>query len=811
MKNIELRMLVAAASAATLFLAAPVRAEISTVAPGARISVADFGAVANDGKNDAPALRNALEFGKSHPGITLYFPAGVYDWRDELAVQTMEQAMTGKFGPNPEPTIFKAYYPYARGLDFRGISGLTIEARGATLLCEGWMEPISIDQAQDITIRGLTIDYKRRAYSAGPVVAVGDGYFDVQVEDQYPVNPRMPVPRVMFWDAKTHQIIGESGGQKFEIVAPQTVRIHAHKEILSRIMGSQAGLMHSMHFRPAIFIHRADNIRLDSVTIHSQPGMGIVGHRSSNITLSGLRIVPPPGSFFSTTTDATHFTSLTGLLRIENSEFEANGDDGTNVHNYYYSIAKTKKPGRYSLTLPVNTHAAVLDYPDAGDSLDVVNAASLEPIKSVVVKSVAIYPDQMRTEVELDGALAGDLDKYYLTNTTRLPKVEIVGSRFLSHRARGALIKTRNVLIERNLFFENTGTAIHVAAEGGWREGLPSSNVVIRDNRFIGGGYGAGTIDRASAIAVNIDTQEKFAVPLHRGLLIEGNIIDGGGAENCIAISQATGVQIRYNEFSRCRTPVQAEHNGQVDHGNTAVATPDAQKSNPATVPVPQPGMEKRHAEKVALARQHRYDLLMIGDSITHGLEGPAFASVWQQFYAPRNALNLGYGGARTENILWNLTHGELENQSPKVVTLLIGTNNSDDANYPAVSTAEQIAEGTAAIVKLLREELPEAKILVLRIFPRSNVYQKPDGSERGSVQKRSATNLRAGELTASLADGEHVFYLDINSIFLRPDGSIDPQLMPDLLHPSPAGALAWARAMEPQLAKLFGDTPRTN
>lgn len=231
---------------------------------------------------------------------------------------------------------------------------------------------------------------------------------------------------------------------------------------------------------------------------------------------------------------------------------------------------------------------------------------------------------------------------------------------------------------------------------------------------------------------------------------------------------------------------------------------------NLAAVAAPQRGMEARHLEKVAAARGHRYDLLMIGDSITHQFDDADFQSVWRQFYAPRNALDLGFGGARTENILWNLSNGQLTNQSPKVVTLLIGTNNADDVNYPSVYTAEQIAEGTAAIVNLLRKQLPETKILLLRTFPRQNIYLNADGSERGSVQKRSATVLKAGELTKSLADNQHVFYLDLNSVFLRPDGSLDPQLMPDLLHPSPAGALAWARAMEPMLAKLFGDKPRS-
>lgn len=225
--------------------------------------------------------------------------------------------------------------------------------------------------------------------------------------------------------------------------------------------------------------------------------------------------------------------------------------------------------------------------------------------------------------------------------------------------------------------------------------------------------------------------------------------------------------------------------------------------------PVPQRGMEARHAAKVKEAKAGNHDLLMIGDSITHNFDTPPFKAVWDRFYAPRNALNLGYSGGRTENTLWNLLNGELENQKPKAITLLIGTNNTDDANFPIAHTPEQVAEGTAAIVKLLRQRCPDAKILLLRIFPRTNVYKKPDGTERGSMAKRFAANQHAGELVAKLADDRNVFFLDLNHLFLKPDGTIDRALMPDQLHPSPAGALKWAEAMEPTLAKLMGDTPK--
>ncbi|MCX6925351.1 MAG: GDSL-type esterase/lipase family protein, partial [Verrucomicrobia bacterium] len=66
----------------------------------------------------------------------------------------------------------------------------------------------------------------------------------------------------------------------------------------------------------------------------------------------------------------------------------------------------------------------------------------------------------------------------------------------------------------------------------------------------------------------------------------------------------------------------------------------------------------------------------------------------------------------------------------------------------------------------------------------------------------------RAGELTAQLADGKQVFWLDVNHVFLCPDGTINTNLMPDLIHPNAAGAEAWAQAIEPTLAQLMGDKP---
>jgi lysophospholipase L1-like esterase len=210
----------------------------------------------------------------------------------------------------------------------------------------------------------------------------------------------------------------------------------------------------------------------------------------------------------------------------------------------------------------------------------------------------------------------------------------------------------------------------------------------------------------------------------------------------------------------------------------------------PETV-VPKPrggpwmGLHHRFVER---AKQGKVDLLFLGDSITQGWNEN---EVWKRFYGPRNAANFGIGGDRTQHVLWRIQNGELETIEPKVVVLMIGTNNTSSAS------AEEIAQGITAIVEELRHRLPKAKILLLGVFPRG---PKPDATR----EKLDSVNA----LIAKLDDGAHVKFLDIGKAFLNEDGAIAREIMPDYLHLSGKGYRIWADAMEPTLWSML-DEPK--
>ena len=209
-------------------------------------------------------------------------------------------------------------------------------------------------------------------------------------------------------------------------------------------------------------------------------------------------------------------------------------------------------------------------------------------------------------------------------------------------------------------------------------------------------------------------------------------------------------------------------------------------RTNPLLVPGLSPGYRQKHANNVARIQQGDIDLLFMGDSITDWWRTTG-KDVFAKHYGSLKTANFGIAGDTVQGVLYRLRDGEGDGYRPKAIMLMIGTNNSGSA-----SSAE-IAEGVGAIVLDLRTRFPNAKILLLAIFPRAN----PGDAIRTTV-------LGANPTIAKLDDGKNVFYLDIGDKFLAADGTLPADIMPDKLHPTAKGYEIWAAAVNDKLAELM-------
>ena len=219
-----------------------------------------------------------------------------------------------------------------------------------------------------------------------------------------------------------------------------------------------------------------------------------------------------------------------------------------------------------------------------------------------------------------------------------------------------------------------------------------------------------------------------------------------------------------------------------------------AAKESPAVTPQPRivDWWFARHAEKIGEMSKGEVDLLMVGDSITHNFESIG-KKVWAKHFAPRKAINLGFGGDRTNHLLWRLDHLPKLKESPKAAVVLIGTNNICWGS----DTPKQAAVGVQAVAKKLHGLYPKMKVMVLGVFPRRREARHP--------HRKEITELNS-YLPGLLKGVENTQFLDIGATFLNEEGHLSKEMMPDTTHPSEKGHWLWAQAIEPHLVEMLKD-----
>lgn len=231
------------------------------------------------------------------------------------------------------------------------------------------------------------------------------------------------------------------------------------------------------------------------------------------------------------------------------------------------------------------------------------------------------------------------------------------------------------------------------------------------------------------------------------------------------------------------------------------VTPPDG--ANLATFPVLHPGTEKRHESFNAISKKGEAELVFLGDSITQGWEGKG-KEVWAKYYGAMGGkvANFGIGGDRTEHVLWRMDNGNFDGLKPKLVVLMIGTNNTGHVGRPQKElngtvyhcTAEETAKGVKAILDKLHAKSPSTKVLLLAIFPRG----------ANNADKMRQQNEATNAIIKGYADGKNVVYEDIGAKFLGPDGTLSKDIMPDLLHPNDKGYEIWASAIDAKIKEMM-------
>jgi len=205
----------------------------------------------------------------------------------------------------------------------------------------------------------------------------------------------------------------------------------------------------------------------------------------------------------------------------------------------------------------------------------------------------------------------------------------------------------------------------------------------------------------------------------------------------------------------------------------------------------PSPKVNARIQQRFAASQTNEYTYVFMGDSITHGWEGKG--NVFNKYFEGKKILNVATSGDRTENTIWVIDNVNWKKVNAKVAMLMIGTNNTGHRPVDK-ETAEDTFDGIKVILEKMKEKSPDTKILMLAIFPRSAM----------DTDQPRVRNDKVNAMIAKLADNKRIFFLDINSKLLEPDGkTLSKEVMPDLLHPNEKGYVIWAEAVKDKLEEL--------
>lgn len=538
------------------------------------VFVSAYGAIPDDGEDDAAAVRKALRACREVVNPRLVFSEGVYDFKV------------------PEPSG-RAY------VDVVGFEDLVVQGNQSELRGSGTAGLFHVEGCGAIQMAGFSIDWAELPFTGGRVVAVHDDSIDIEVEPGHPLRAA-PIQAFQTFDRTLRAPLAESDAdyllvtQKLfpkpaEILGPDRLRIFISPkpEILrarernrkTPQVGNDVIAWYVLRGGRAIRLVNCGDAKFADVNIFASPGMGLTANSCGSVSLVRCAIIPRPGTgrWLSTAVDGTHFNMISKRVELIDCNFESMGDDAVNVHGVYTTVHSVLNSRaiivRGSKTIFANPGlnesdhfaAAPIHSPKKGDMLEFSEDDSpLVPAFEARVVDVerSYIGETMVKKVTLDRDLPSFVKSGTVVgNANEAPEFLMKNCVVRNNRGMGVRLKTRNAIVEDCTFENMSGAGVWITCDASVDfESIATRDVVIRKNTI-----------RGAHTAIAVSAGRRVTYPdVHRDLIIEDNTIESPWPV-AINLKSAKGVVIRRNRVSSTGDePIQVELSSDVKiEGNT--------------------------------------------------------------------------------------------------------------------------------------------------------------------------------------------------------------------------------------------------
>lgn len=484
---------------------------------GAKIvKAADYGVNGADKMDDTLAMEAAVaaarEAAADGSAVILELPEGDLDFIEGMSA---------------------AHPDYAVVVD--GIDNLTIRGSGTDLYFHGTFKAFHITDCANFRLIGVNIDWGRVPFSMGKIVETDGRTFKIKVDEGYPVDASTQVMGLLEYNSRTNAPL--SGGNDIyytveyvRYLGDQTLEIRFTQTYKASPAGTTVILRHQIYSYDALTVQRCEQAYFEHVNVYSAPGMAFMGQENEDLYFNDFNVMLRPGTdrLMSVTADGIHLMETAGEVVVTNSLFENCGDDALNVHGFY-STLKEVKEGRKVIHI-VNER----DYnfaPAAGDTLAVVDRETLVEKGTVTVQSVADAAADNGFDVTLTAELPAEYETGdMVVNKSHAARVTFSNNIVRNKRCRGILIQSEaGGVVEHNLFYNLTDAGILLTSDTSeWYEAMPTSDLVIRNNKFISVNLSGGARAAITAYCYGPDGGEGEA-GIMQNIAAENNLIANSG------------------------------------------------------------------------------------------------------------------------------------------------------------------------------------------------------------------------------------------------------------------------------------------
>ena len=478
-------------------------------------------------------VRKALNECKAKKATKLVFPKGTYHFLPNLAFERYMHVTNN--GEGLTRFLF----------DITEFENLEIDGQGSQFVFDGYIVPFLINKSKNITVRNLSIDYKRTFHSEGIVVAAYTDSLDVKFSEKNPYfvenNKLMftgdeyvttdnagrkqklfyPFWHIVQFDALRREPV--AGLEYLPVqniivkeLQPGIVRIYYPR--LNGTVGNTLAFNAENRSVSAIVLSDSENVKIINVIIYHAGGMGIVAQRTKDIYIDSVKVTPANGRMVSTTADATHFVHCTGKITILNSTFENQMDDFTNIHGIYQQIQEIISPTELLIKLG---HSMTLgfDFLYPNTRIEFATPATQNTYSTNTVKKM----EKLNKEyyiITLNQPIAPETKvKDVISSLDHYPEVLIKNCISRGNRGRGVLLGSRaKMVLEDNYFHSHCPAVCLEGCSRFWFEQAGARDLTIRNNVFDNCNYsfmlGLGVIQAGSGLEDQ---------PYTRNVLIENN------------------------------------------------------------------------------------------------------------------------------------------------------------------------------------------------------------------------------------------------------------------------------------------------